>query len=211
MNLEGRFWVAGSTWPGEEGPLLNVFKRLRGRFPDVQLILVPRHMERRREVEQLILDCGLPYVRRGAMRAGAARTGGEPSPSVLLADTTGELPGYYAIATLVSVGKSFGVNHGGQNPIEPAAFSKPVITGPNMENFPGVMAEMLAAGALIQVEDVAGLEVACVRLLDDREQCVALGLRAGVLVASKRGVMSRTAARILEAEPSVFSSRASAR
>lgn len=200
MNPDGLLWVAGSTWPGEEGPVLDVFMRLRERFCGLQLVLVPRHMERRQEVERLIVERGLPYVRRGAMSAEKNQLPvGSVSPVVLLADTTGELTGYYSLATLVYVGKSLGENHGGQNPIEPAALSKPVITGPNMENFPGVIEEMRAAEALIQVQDPAGLEAACARLLAAPGERTALGRRAGALVASKQGVMARTVARVLEA------------
>jgi len=195
MNPQGRFWVAGSTWPGEEAAVLAIFKRLRERFADLQLILVPRHMERRQEVVQQVAASGLPYVLRSAMPVDAAlpsAPAGGDVPAVLVADTTGELFGYYSIATLVFVGKSLGGNHGGQNPIEPAALSKPVITGPNMENFPGVIEEMLAAAALEQVPDAAALEAACTRLLEDDTGRVDLATRAGEHVAARRGVMART-------------------
>jgi len=201
MEPQARFWVAGSTWPGEEAAVLAIFKRLRERFADLQLILVPRHMERRQEVVQQVEASGLPYVLRSAMPAdlSAMPSGaGGKGPSVLVADTTGELFGYYSIATLVFVGKSLGGNHGGQNPIEPTALAKPVIVGPNMENFPGVIDELLAGDALLQVPDAAALEVACTRLLADDAERTALAARAGALVAARRGVMARTVAAVLE-------------
>lgn len=201
MDPQGRFWVAGSTWPGEEAVVLAIFKRLRERFADLQLILVPRHMERRQEVVQQVAASGLPYVLRSAMPAAddaAAVPDGAESPAVLVADTTGELFGYYSIATLVFVGKSLGENHGGQNPIEPAALAKPVLVGPNMENFPGVIDELLAGDALVQVPDAAALEAACSRLLADDAERTALATRAGALVATRRGVMARTVGIVLQ-------------
>lgn len=200
MQAQGRFWVAGSTWPGEEAAVLAIFKRLRERFGELQLILVPRHMERRQEVVQQVEASGLSYVLRSAMPSDTttvAAADGEEAPAVLVADTTGELFGYYSIATLVFVGKSLGENHGGQNPIEPAALSKPVIVGPNMENFAGVIDELLAAEALVQVPDAAALEAVCTRLLADDAERTALGDRAGALVAVRRGGMARTVAEAL--------------
>jgi 3-deoxy-D-manno-octulosonic-acid transferase len=200
MNPQGRFWVAGSTWPGEESAVLAIFNRLHVRFPDLQLILVPRHMERRQEVVQQVEASGLTYALRSAMQADAAAPltpVGSESPAVLVADTTGELFGYYSIATLVFVGKSLGANHGGQNPIEPAALAKPVIVGPNMENFQAVIEEMLSADALVQVPDADALESACLRLLENTAERNALAARAGAMVAARRGVMARTVAEVL--------------
>jgi 3-deoxy-D-manno-octulosonic-acid transferase len=196
LDPAGPLWVMGSTWPGEEAALIRVFKALRGRFPALQAVLVPRHMERRQEVARELEAQGVAFVKRSDMAAGFARPA-EP-PSVLLADTTGELQGYYSIATLVYVGKSLAENHGGQNPIEPAALSKAVVTGPNMENFAGVMTELLAAGALMQVRDEAELLEVCGRLLGDAAAREALGSRAGALVEANQGVMAHTVALILE-------------
>jgi 3-deoxy-D-manno-octulosonic-acid transferase len=160
-------------------------------------VLVPRHMERRQEVARELEAQGVAFVKRSDMAAAGFSRPAEP-PAVLLADTTGELQGYYSIATLVYVGKSLAENHGGQNPIEPAALSKAVVTGPNMENFAGVMAEMLTAGALMQVRDEAELLEVCGRLLGDAAAREALGSRAGALVEANQGVMARTAEQILK-------------
>ena len=56
------------------------------------------------------------------------------TPDCLLLDTTGELRNWYAVATVVFIGKSL-TAHGGQNPVEPILAGKPVIFGPHMENF----------------------------------------------------------------------------
>ncbi len=140
--------LGGSTWAGEEAVLMDLFLRLRSRYPALRLVLVPRHAERRDAVVELICARGLTYVQRskGRLPAGAER------PDVLLADTTGELRHLYAIASVVFVGKSL-TQHGGQNPIEPAACARPVVVGPNMENFRDVVEDFLAAGAVIQVRN----------------------------------------------------------
>lgn len=197
MDPAGRFWVMGSTWPGEEAGLLEVFGRLRKKCPELQAILVPRHAERGDAVESLLQASGLPYVRRTAMGAQPSERGAISPPAVLLADTTGELAGYYRLADFVFVGKSMAGNHGGQNPVEPAALGKAVVTGENMENFPGVMADLRAASAILQVSDFTELGRICEKLLLDRVYCTAIGARAAALVASRRGVMHKSAGVIL--------------
>ncbi len=192
LDPDGPLWVMGSTWPGEESALIRVFSALRRTYPSLQAVLVPRHMERHQEVARMLAAQGVSFVKRSDMDAPSF-TCPSPPPSVLLADTTGELQGYYSMATLVYVGKSLGGHHGGQNPIEPAALSKAVVTGPNMENFAGVMEEMRAAEAVIQVGDEAELLAVVGRLLADAQARTALATRARALVDARRGVLARTA------------------
>jgi 3-deoxy-D-manno-octulosonic-acid transferase len=234
MNPDGPLFVAGSTWPGEEAAILEIFARLRERHPDLQMILVPRHMERRAEVEALLKESKLTYVKRTDMESKAesgkqkAEMGSgeqigfagenretreshenlmgsagedEQQPCVLLADTTGELKHYYSVGSVIFVGKSLGDNHGGQNPIEPALFAKPIVVGPHMENFPGVIQDFLSAEALIQVSDASELEAQLGLLLSDAATREAYGKRAGDLVAQKRGVVERTIGLIRERVP----------
>ncbi len=201
MNPDGDILVAGSTWPGEEEVLISIFQRLLSRHPSLQLILVPRHMERRKNVEALLQQSGLTYLKRTDMVDDKEPEAGDTSslaPCVLLADTTGELKHYYSVATVVYVGKSLGSNHGGQNPLEPAVEGKAIVVGPHMENFPGVMNDCLAEDALIQVSDSIELEAQLDRMLSDEELRRAYGERAGALVARRRGVVERTVADICQ-------------
>lgn len=187
LNVSGHapILLGGSTWPGEEEALCRVFKALRTSRPDLFLVLVPRHAERRDEVVAAVRAQGLSH----ALRSGAPD--GAPPPDVLIVDTTGELMSFYAAADVVFVGKSL-CSHGGQNPIEPALFGKPVLVGPNMENFPAVMDDFLAADAICQVHDFQGLEKAAAGLLDDPAARERLGAAARSVIESRRGVMART-------------------
>ena len=179
-------FVGGSTWKGEEGILLDLLKRLRAEFPNLKLILVPRHAERRAEVEAEIRARGLTHVRRSEIgKGGAAETA---APDVLLVDTTGELKDFYAAADVIFVGKSL-ASRGGQNVIEPAALGKPVIVGPYMSNFEAVVADFLAADAIVQVPDAAALEAAARALLADRDRCQEMGRRAKAVVEAKKGAV----------------------
>lgn len=189
---DGMIMLGGSTWPGEEKILAEAFKELKKDHPGLKLVLVPRHAERREEVSATIAQAGLACVRKTNLDAGAR----ERDADVLLVDTTGELMSFYAAADVVFVGKSL-TEHGGQNFIEPAMFAKPILVGPNLENFPVVAKEFLEARAMIQVKDEEELVEQLKGLLVDEGRRLALGERAGSLVKVKRGAVKRIAERVL--------------
>jgi 3-deoxy-D-manno-octulosonic-acid transferase len=178
--------LGGSTWAGEEEALLDVYRDLRATINNLVLVLVPRHAERRDKVLSAIADRGLNVVRRTELKPRASA-----APDVLLVDTTGELRGFYACADVIFVGKSLS-EHGGQNIIEPALCGKPIVVGPNMENFAAVTQDFLAAGALVQVRDTAGLRDAVRALLSDPAKRVFLGQKARSLVGEKAGAIDKT-------------------
>ena len=185
VPADAQILVGGSTWPGEEEVLCQIYKKLRETFPRLFLVLVPRHAERREEVQALIEAQGLCCARRSALYEPILKT-----PDVLMVDTTGEMMGFYAVADVVFVGKSL-CEHGGQNPIEPALFGKAIVVGPNMENFPGVMDDFLLKGALSQVQDVPALEKTIAKLLKDPAARTQLGVAAQEVVESRRGVIDK--------------------
>jgi 3-deoxy-D-manno-octulosonic-acid transferase len=156
--------VAGSTHAGEEAILADLLPRLRRRFPDLFLVLVPRHFERTREVARELETRGVKFICRTDIQPGAAMA---PGPyECLLVNSTGELKFFYEQATVVFVGKSL-TAEGGQNPIEPAALGKAVVFGPNMQNFTSAVRAFLAAQSVVQVQDAAELEKVIGDLLGD--------------------------------------------
>ncbi len=179
--------LGGSTWAGEEGILLDAYQWLKAAHPELVLVLVPRHAERRDEVMAAIRARGLSVVQRSAMRDKPTPP---VAPDVLLADTTGELRHIYTVGDVVFVGKSL-TQHGGQNVIEPAACGRAVVVGPNMENFPDVMQDFRAAGAIVQVPDAAQFAVEIERLLGDAAYRRAYGDKARALVDARRGGIQR--------------------
>ena len=186
--------VGASTWPGEEEALLSVYKALRPRFDRLRLVLVPRHFERSAEVAAAIRAAGVAHARRSTIEQEPVAS----EPDVLLVDSTGELTGVYAHGTIVFVGKSL-TNRGGQNIIEPALFGKPVLFGPHMGNFPGVVEDFLEADAAIQVADEASLQAAVERLLADAGGRAALGARAAQVVEARRGALATSVRYVREA------------
>jgi len=145
ISSKDRLFVAGSTHTGEEEILLYVYKKLLAKEPNLRLVLVPRRPQRFAEVEELIKKSGLTYCRRSG-------DGSSGDWKVLLVDKMGELKVYYSLAELVFVGGSI-YPHGGQNLLEPAAFSVPVMFGPNVQNFQEMAEALIAEGGGFVVRD----------------------------------------------------------
>jgi len=187
--------VAGSTHNGEEKILAEQFLRLRKKFPDLFLVLVPRHFERTKEVARELQTTGVSFVLRNELKPDKKFTAGEVS--CLLVNTTGELNFFYEQATLVFVGKSL-TSHGGQNPIEPGALGKAMVFGPNMENFRDVVREFLSAKGAVQVQEADGLEKVFGELLADEKRRAELGRNALEVVKKNQGGVNRTVEMILK-------------
>ena len=183
--------LGGSTWPGEETVLCELYKKLKAKNEKLFLILVPRHVERADEVIQTLEEQGLSFIRRSQID-GLKEAG---KPDVLFVDTTGELRNFYSVADIIFVGKSL-TEHGGQNPIEPAMYGKAVVVGPNMENFPTVMDKFLKHQAIQQVDGVEALGAVVDRLILDPSLRESLGKRASEVVIANRGVIERTVERL---------------
>lgn len=192
----GRILLGASTWPGEDEALLRIFQDLPG---DVKLVIAPRHFEKADAVEENIVKAKYRCIRRSRGESAADVAGGdEASSAVFLADTTGELMGLFGIASAAFVGKSL-CEHGSQNMIEPCLCGIPTVVGPYTENFRPVMSDLLAADAIVQVQDEAALHRAVRRFFDpqEREYAVALGERASAAVERRKGATERCAKDIL--------------
>ena len=110
----------------------------------------------------------------------------------LLIDTTGELRDWYAIATVVFVGKSL-TAHGGQNPVEPIVAGKPVVFGPYMENFSGLARSLVRHSGAIQVDNPDSLQHELARLLRNSDERARLVANATAVLATHRGATTHTA------------------
>lgn len=177
--------LAGSTHAGEEEIVGRVYQTLRREFPQLVLIVAPRHVERGRAVSEQLQAMNLTLVRRSETQT--------PTPcDGLLLDTTGELRDWYAVATIVFVGKSL-TAHGGQNPVEAIVADRPVLFGPHMENFAPLAAALVAAGGALQPHDEAGLTTAAAHLLRDPAARDRLVAQARRVLDPHRGATARTA------------------
>ena len=183
LGEERRVWIAASTHAGEDEPILAALALLRPRWPELLLLLVPRHPERFDGVAALCRQQGCKLVRRSEQRACA------PDTAVFLGDTMGELLLFYAAADLAFIGGSL-VDTGGHNVLEPALLGLPVLFGPHMFNFTEASQRLLEAEAAWQVTDAAALATAVDRLLADPELRRTIGQRGRAVVERHRGALA---------------------
>jgi 3-deoxy-D-manno-octulosonic-acid transferase len=180
-----RLLVAGSSHRGEEEILLEAFRLARARFPELLLVLAPRHPERFAEVEKLLI--GSPFVFRRKTRVVAEQYF---SQDVLLLDTVGELPEFFAAGDIAFVGGSL-VDSGGHNVLEPARFQKPILFGPHMSNFKSVAEDLKRTGAAIEVRDAEELARALMALLSDAAERRRMGERAARVAGANSAALAR--------------------
>lgn len=189
--------VCGSTHDGEEALLGEMFLRLREKFPDLFLVLVPRHAERTKDVIRDLAKCGVKHVLRSELTGNLRDKSTPADAECLVVNTTGELKFFYEHATIVFVGKSL-TAQGGQNPIEPGALGKAMVFGPNMQNFADVTRTFLENDGAVQVADALSLESTVEQLLASPARRDQLGHNAQNVVHANLGATERTMEMILE-------------
>lgn len=151
-------WIAASTHEGEESIILESHRLLLQTFPDLLLILVPRHPERFNPVAGLIEKQHFTFVRRSENLAP------QPETQVVLGDTMGELMLMYALADVAFVGGGL-VKKGGHNPLEPLAFQIPVVSGKYTFNFPEVYRKLMEVQGFVEVSNNAAAIARAVEIL----------------------------------------------
>ncbi|HUR57020.1 MAG TPA: glycosyltransferase N-terminal domain-containing protein [Opitutaceae bacterium] len=188
---EGLILLGSSTWPGEEDALIGALRLTRERGLHCSLVLVPRHAERRLEIERLLRAAGLRFHLRSR----------GPAPGevdVAVGDTTGELRRLTQLADVVFVGKSLPPHTEGQTPVEAAALEKPILFGRGMTNFRVIARDLLQRGAAHEVRDATELAAQAQELLRDAKRRQALATAAGAWRRDNVGAVSRTLAVIRE-------------
>ena len=186
-SLAGRrVLVAGSTHEGEEAILVSVLQRLREAFPDLCLILAPRHLERVESIVRHVGATGLSVIQRSQYSGET-----EVCPDVIVLDTLGELVSLYKLCAVAYVGGSL-VPVGGHNILEPVMLGKPLLFGPHMHHFPELARILLNSDGAIQVRDEADLHAQAARLLANPSLGADIGRRARQALDSNGGALQRT-------------------
>ncbi len=183
-----RILVAGSTHEGEEKVLLDVLRSLFNHADTLVLILAPRDPLRSPEIIKL---CKLQGLSAGLLTALVREPPGSVGPQVIVVDSIGVLKSLYSMADIVFIGGSL-VPCGGHNPLEPAAWGKPVFFGPDMKDFPVISELLLEAQAAHRVKDADELGRSILRLLTDTQSAQKMGRRALRVLDSHRGAVDKT-------------------
>lgn len=191
LNEKRPVWLVASTHPGEDAIILETFSALKKQFPDLLLVLVPRHPERFPTVATQCEQAGW----RVAKRSTDATANGETD--IVLGDTMGELLAFYGAADIAFVGGSL-VPVGGHNLIEPAVWGCPVISGPHLFNFAEVERLLLENNALVIAKNADELAATIAHWLSDETLRKDYGERARHVADNNRGALQRLCALIAE-------------
>jgi len=179
--------VAGSSHRGEEEILLAAFRDLKRSFPDLQMVIAPRHPQRFPEVERLLRAQGIEFEKK-------SRSNGRSlfAQDICFLDTVGDLQTFYALGDIAFVGGSL-VDAGGHNLLEPARVHKPILFGPHMANFAAIAQEMKAKGGGVEVRGLEDLVRELTELLGDADKRRAMGEKAYQVATDEQGVGEQTA------------------
>jgi 3-deoxy-D-manno-octulosonic-acid transferase len=196
IGPEDKFWVAASTHPQEEEQVLEVYLSLSSLYPELKLLIAPRHPERSQIIEELINS----HRRLKAYRvSGLARFDSVPGQSdrcpVFILDTIGKLINFYVVSDIVFVGGSL-VEKGGHNILEPASLAKPVIFGKYMFNFRDIAEMFVQNNAGIMVNDLGELEQSLKDLLDNPGKIIQLAIAGQEIILKNQGATARNAEEI---------------
>ncbi len=176
--------MAGSTRDGEEEILLETFNELTARYPDLLLLIAPRHPERFDSVADLCRKKGLRLSRKSF---GDPCT---PDIPVYLIDSMGELPNFYAAADVAFVGGSL-LPYGGHNVLEPAALGVPIVVGRFTFNFSDIVAMLQSVGALTVAEKPGDLGKHLEEWLSNSEARDRAGTAGRDVVVRNRGAAAK--------------------
>jgi 3-deoxy-D-manno-octulosonic-acid transferase len=196
LKQNDRLLVAGSTHPGEEEIILAAYRDLLTEFPELRLLIAPRHPERSGRLESIIQKFGFQTARISQLEA--LKLAKSPSKdkqqgnkqSVFLLDTIGRLMYFYAIADIVFVGGSL-IKKGGHNILEPAVFAKPVLFGPWTFNFRDITSLFLKHKASFLVRNQGELKEGIKNLLLNPAAAQELSQRAKELIGQNQGATKR--------------------
>ncbi|MDQ8188250.1 glycosyltransferase N-terminal domain-containing protein [Pelagicoccus sp. SDUM812002] len=193
MGISDGFLLLGSsTWPGEEEMLIDAFRAVREHDDRARLMIVPRHAERRHEIEAMLRerasDLAFHFKSRGLP---------ERELDILIADTHGELRALTQLADLAFIGKSLPPHTEGQTPVECGVLGKAMVFGSGMSNFRSIREGLLQYGAAREVSDEAEAIATILDLSQDPAKRGKMGEGGKAWHASCKGAVERTVKGVL--------------
>ncbi|AHI32812.1 MULTISPECIES: lipid IV(A) 3-deoxy-D-manno-octulosonic acid transferase [Marinobacter] len=187
LGADRPVWIAASTHDGEDRQILEAHQQILEHFPNALLMIVPRHPERFDDVARLIDAMGLSLVRRSQSGSDG---GGKVGSEVYLGDTMGELLMLYGASDVAFVGGSL-IERGGHNPLEPAAWGIPVVSGPHIFNFETIYDRLDSGQGLFITDSAESLAQCVVHLFSDKSSAQKAGHNALAVVNANRGALEK--------------------
>lgn len=186
-GVTGKILLAASTHEGEEEIILDAFNLIKKDLQGIKLIIAPRRPEQFDDIAELIRKKGFSFIRRSTISETGIPT--ESGTDIILLDTIGELSRVFSRASVAFIGGSL-IPHGGHNIMEPAYWSKPIIFGPHMDNFP-IAAEFLKSSAALEVKDSEEIAKTVIALINDNTKAASMGRNARAIVDKNTGAVKK--------------------
>jgi 3-deoxy-D-manno-octulosonic-acid transferase len=182
--------LAASTHPGEDEMVLDAFLKVEDY---ARLVIVPRHPSRASEIAVQARNRSYDTGFRTEEPFGEAH--------VYIADTLGELGLWFSLADAAFIGGSLLPGPGGHNPVEAAQLGCPIVTGPHLDNWREVYADLFRADAAVRVDGSAALTTAFTDALNHPDEAQARADRARHVVAQDQASLDRALEALLSLIP----------
>lgn len=182
-----RVLLAGSTHKGEEPILFDAFSRLKKEFDDLLLIIAPRDPKRAGSVNRISESWDFSTI----LMTELSRSEPGKRYDVIVIDAIGFLKQLYTLADIAFIGGSL-VRAGGHNPLEPAAFAKPILFGPDMGDFAQMSQLLEIAGGAVTVRDAGDIYRQAGMLLNDNQKAKKMGENAFNVLLENKGAVAKT-------------------
>lgn len=184
--LSNNVFGAISIHDGEEEAIVNAYIEARKSIPDLKMVFVPRHQTVTDNVCSYLKDKGISFSLKSELKSITLF-----KADVMVGDTMGEIETYFGLCDLIFMGGSL-VDIGGHNPLEPAYFSLPLLTGPIYRNFEEQFEKLIDTGGCFVAEDEEKLARYIIKLLNDRALLQNTGVMALDVQQQGKGALNRT-------------------
>lgn len=186
LNENQQVIILASTHHPEELLLIDKIATLWSIFPELKILIAPRHPERFQEVYIQLLKQWKEKVKLYSQKTGFEKNG-----RIMIIDAMGLLGKAFQVSTIAIVGGSYVEHVGGHNILEPCAFSVPVIFGPYMHNQLELvnLVQHSGGGKKINLEEIPHVIKA---LLQDPIRRKKIGMAGYQLVQTIQGSSQRT-------------------
>ncbi len=174
---------------GEEKHIINAFIEAKKTVNNLKLVLVGRHAEDCNKAIEYLKELNIAYKRKSKITSTDELKGLDKD--VIIGDTLGEIEFYFGLCDVIFMGGSF-VSIGGHNPLEPAYFSLPIITGPIYHNFSEQFEKLIDNGGAFLAEDEVHLAAFFEKLTKDKELASIAGVKALDIQQQGRGTLNFT-------------------
>ncbi|MDR2676600.1 MAG: hypothetical protein LBC05_01105 [Endomicrobium sp.] len=176
---EDFIFTAGSIRSGEEKIIIDAYSEINLVFSNIKFFVAPRHISKINKLIKNLKNKDIEY---------SLFSEGFYNASFVLIDIFGKLQDIYAISDVCYIGGSF-VNKGGHNPIEPAAYSKPILFGKNMDNFKIESEILIKYGGAFVVHSLDDLVYKIKKFIYNKKFLNDTGLKALKAVESQKGAI----------------------